>query len=1193
MMKRLRLFLMMLAALLCPSAFAQESGFDYVLDETKPLITSVDQLSSTWSCNHDYEGNIEHLIDDDPMTYWHSDWGRNTGRHFVQVSLNEPTHELVSMKFTRRKFKYNSTDLCTADHVIKWGIYGAGEPDTEDSDWELLLEAETPYNAPGETMNTIGFDTKGLQYLRIYGEETNSGKRYWHCAEIQLYPCELASELQSAIKELTELYILYEPYLDTFKDNAGTIAGQYLPDAVSAFETTLLRANDIVNGSGTHTAAEVKEIINALKSTYQAVLDSVVPFTLADGYYRIRHALTFINDDQEVPKYMYSLATEDKIIARWGTPEDLNVDCTVLWKVTNQSGFFDIVNCATEARFDEWVSNPLTMSQGSTNLIAVELVENLGGDACVTMRCASQIDNNRAFFHPLNHGISASTLIGSGTDDVIIGWANDQYKVSEWVFEPVDEATAVAIIEAYGPYHEHAQLVENFIALRDEAAAKLEVAKDIHAKDPLITKVGQLSSPWNAPHEFEGNLAHLIDGDPLTYWHTNWNNNTDRHYVQVALNEPVHNLICMKFTRRLYQYNSTNPSVKDHVIAWSIWGSDDPTAAEEDWETLAEFDTPYTEPGETMVTDGFDTQGKKYLRIYGEDTNEGKKYWHVAELQLYPSPIVVVDSPTSQYHMMGSVGTALNDVLTPLLSIDPETITQSKYDALLAAFEAFDAVYVDPHPLRNKILEVEEGAEIVAYGTNPGFWAPDNQAIKQLSQAINEARAYDEGGQFTESQRDQHIANLEAKSEGIKEAANPILGGKWYRIRFGTEEEYNKYGWNKNGNETQFRTVNGETTETVVNESLFGKYLTIARLDAVTNEDEGGTFNCNVISPISKEDVSLEHNTYCDDLEDIENPDMALWRFIPVGDNEFYLQNKATGLYLQKKAENNNGLGVSLHPSIFSQEVAGYGQNALFIKTLHGEQQNPMHFARNMNSAITYGSWGDSDGRRGCFFIEEVEDVSTGYAQNTSNLAVWDGAMIARCYPISLQATNISQGIMYTVSSIERNDAEVEVTLKPMVNNSVPAARPFIYIKNGSYIAPEDRSEYDEPQLVAITFGTEIVKEPNNGGALKGVFTRTNVDSGVLLVGEETIDAADSSTAIDSDRAYIATEDSYSSSDEILISFDNNPEDGISGVLQKVARDGEIYTLDGRLVNRNGNLNSLRGAQPGVYIVNGVKVIIK
>ena len=1192
-MKRLRLFLMMLTALLCPSAFAQESGFDYELDEENPLITDVDQLSSPWNAPHAFEGNLEHLIDGDPLTYWHTNWNNNTDRHYVQVALNEPAHGLVSMKFTRRKYKYNSNDLCTTDHVTKWGIYGADEPDAEDADWELLLEAETPYNGPGETMNTIGFDMKGKMFIRVYGETTSSGKRWWHAGELNFYPCELASELKAAINELTELYILYEPFLDIFKDNEGTVAGQYLPETVSAFETTLLKANDIVNGGGTHTAAEVKAIINDLKSAYQAVLDSVVPLTLADGYYRIRHALTFINDDQEVPKYMYSFASDDKIIGRWGTPEDLSVDCTVLWKVTNQSGFFDIVNCATEARFDEWVSSPLTMSQGSTNLIAVELVENRGGEPCVTMRCASQIENDRAFFHPLNHKISASTLIGAGTDDVLIGWANDQYKVSEWVFEPVDETTAKDIIEAYGPYHEHAQLVEKFIALRDEAAAKLEVAKDIHVADPLITSVSQLSSPWNAPHAYEGNLAHLIDGDPVTYWHTNWNNNTDRHYLQVALNEPVHNLICMKFTRRPYQYNSTNPCIKDHVTVWSIWGSYDPTADEYDWDLLAEFDTPYTEPGETMVTDGFDTQGYKYLRIYAEETNQGNHYWHVAELQLYPSPIQTIDSPTSQYHMMGSVGTTLNDVLTPLLSIDPETITQSKYDALLAAFEAFDAVYVDPKPLRNKILEVQSASDIVAYGTDPGFWSPDNPAINQLKQAIADAQAYDEGGQYSESQREQHIANLDAKTEGIKGAANPIQGGKWYHIRFGTEEEYNKYGWNKNGNETQFRTVNGETTETVVNESLFGKYLTIAKLNVVADEDEGGTFNCNVISPITKDEVSLEHRIYCDDLEDISNPDLALWRFIPVGDNEFYIQNKATGLYLQKKIDNNDGILVSLHPSIFSQEVAGYGQNALFIKTLHGEQQNPMHFARNTNIAITYGNWGDSDGRRGSFFIEGVEDVASGYAQNTSNMAVWDGAMVAHCYPASIQATEISQGIMYTVSSVVRNDAEVEVTLKQMSNNSIPAARPFIYIKNGSYIAPEDRSEGDEPQLVAITFGSEIVKEPNNSGALKGVFTRTNVDSGVLIVGEETIDAADGSTAIATDGAYIATDDSYSSSDEILISFDNNPEDGISGVLQKVAREGEIYTLDGRLVTRSGNLNSLRGAQPGVYIVNGIKVIIK
>lgn len=1183
----------MLTALLCPSVFAQQSGFDYELDENNPLITEVDQLSSPWNAPHDYEGNLEHLIDGDPLTYWHTDWNNNTNRHYVQIALNEPVHGLVSMKVTRRKFKYNSTDLCTADHVTKWGIYGADEPDAEEADWELLLEAETPYNAPGETMNTIGFDTKGKMYIRVYGETTISGKRWWHAGELNLYPCELASALSAALQELRETYLVYETYAEPLENNVGTAPGQYSAEAVAAFVAALNTANEMVDGTGTYTADEVKALTATIKATYQAVLDSLIPFTLADGYYRIRHALLFINNDQEVRKYMYSQLESDKITARWYTPEDINSDCTVLWKVANKDGFFDIVNCATEARFDEWVSSPLTMSKGSTNLIAVEMVENIDGDPCVTLRVSSQIDNNRAFFHPLNHKISASTLIGSGTGDVIIGWANDQYKVSEWVFEPVDEATARAIIESYGPYQEHKQLVENFTALRNEASAKLEIAKDIHFKDPLITKVSQLSSPWNAPHDYEGNLAHLIDGDPITYWHTNWNNNTDRHYLQVALNAPVHELICMRFTRRMYQYNSTNPSVKDHVTKWSVWGSNDPTADEYDWEPLADFDTPYTEPGETIVTDGFDTQGLKYLRIYGEETNQGAKYWHVGELQLYPSPIVTVDSPTSQYHMMGSAGTTLNNVLTPLMDINPETITQSQYDALLAAYEAFIAVFVDPAPLRAKILEVEDASEIIAYGTDPGFWSPDNQANSALAQAIADAQAYDNGGQYTASQSEAIIANLDAKAAGIKDGANPIKGGKWYRIRFGTEQEYNDHGWNTNGNETQFRIVNGETTETVINEAIFGKYMTIAELDVIANEDEGGTFNCNVIRPIAKEKVSLEHVTYFDAKEDIENLDMALWRFIPVGDNEFYIQNKATGLYLQKKIENNDGLCVGLHPSIFSQEITGYGQNALFIKTLSGEQQNPMHFARNANIVLTYGNYGDSDGRRGCFFIEEAEDVASDYAQNETNMAVWSGAMIARCYPISLKANNESDGVMYTVSSINTEDAVVELTLQVMAGNEAAAGRPFIYMKNGYYTPADERSEEDEPELVPVTVGTEIVTAPQNSGALKGVFTRTNVGSGVLLVNEDVITAADSDVNINTDRAYIASDgESFSSAQTFEIIYDDTPEDGINAALQKVAHGGDIYTIDGRHVGK-GNLNSLRGVQPGIYVVGGVKVIVK
>lgn len=1195
MMKKMKFLLLMLAALISPSAFAQHSGFDYELDEMKPLITNVSQLSSPFCAPHDYEGDLNHLIDGDVLSYWHTNWNNNSDRQYVQVALNEPTHELISMKFTRRMYKYNSTDLCTADHVTKWGIYGSDDPNAAEANWVELLIAETPYNAPGETYNTAGFDTQGLSYLRIYGEETISGKKYWHVGELQLYPCQLASDLQAALNELKDVYQVYYVLADPAEANVGTAAGQYSSEAVQAFLEALNKANIIVDGGGaTPTADEVKALSAAIKMTYQAVLDSVVPFSLADGYYRIRHALPFINNDQEVRKYMYSEISNEQIIARWNTPSDLSTDCPSLWKVTNQNGFFDIVNCATNARFDNWVSTPLTMSLGSTNLISVELVENINGDPCVTLRVASQIDDNRAFFHPLNHGISASTLIGSGTGDVLIGWSNDQYKVSEWVFEPVDDATAQAIIEAYGPYQEHKQLVENFIALRDEAISKLDIAKDLSAEydesRPYITDVAQLSSPWNAQHDYEGNIEHLIDGDPITYWHTDWFNNTDWHYVQVELNEPVYQLMTMRVLRRLYKYNSTDLSTADHVTLWGVYGADDPDAEDADWVELAELPTPYFAPGEELCA-AFDPQGKQYLRFVGKSTNSGNRWWHAAEFQLYPGKII--DPATSQYHMMGSVGTTLEEKLASLRTIDPETITKSQYEGLLSAFEAFEALFVDPTPLRLKIAEVKNAANIVVEGTDPGCWAPGNDVASQLQKALNDAEAYDAAGRYDRSQSEQLMANLEASIEGITAAANPILPGKWYRIRFGTEQEYIDHNWPSGGNETHYRTVNGEATEAVINEAIFGKYITVAKLNRVIEEDEGGEFTCNVIMPIDKDKVAINDQLYFDALEDITDPDMALFRFIAVGNNEFYIQNKATGLYLQKKPESNDGIYLSLHPSIFSQEVTGYGQNALFIKTLNGEQQNPLHCARNTNVVITYGGYGNSDGRRGCFFIETVGDVASNYAQNTSHLAVWDGAMIACCYPVSMKITDTSEGAIYTVSSVQRSDAEVEVTLQPMANDEAAAGRPFIFIKNGSLIPAAERTSDDAPSLVPISFGSTVVTEPRNDGALKGVFTRTNVDAGVLLVGEETFKAAESSTAINTDGAYISTDDSYSSSDDILIIYDDSAEDAIGNVLQKVAMSGEIYTLDGRLVHRHGNVNSLRGAQPGIYIVNGVKVVIK
>ena len=143
-MKKIHLFLMMLvAAFGFTTASAQElSKYDYTPDETQPLITSVDQLSSP--CSDAEEGSLGALIGepDDHFddAFWHSDWhGVYTEQHYFQVELvTTPTTEVLAFEFTRRQ-----TD---SNHIIKWGVFGTNDPDADKDGCTELRICDTPYN---------------------------------------------------------------------------------------------------------------------------------------------------------------------------------------------------------------------------------------------------------------------------------------------------------------------------------------------------------------------------------------------------------------------------------------------------------------------------------------------------------------------------------------------------------------------------------------------------------------------------------------------------------------------------------------------------------------------------------------------------------------------------------------------------------------------------------------------------------------------------------------------------------------------------------------------------------------------------------------------------------------------------------------------------------------------------------------
>ena len=1215
-MKSFRIVLMMLFGLICPTAFAQ-TAYDYELDESRPLITDVSQLSSPYSEPELDEGYLEYLLDDDPETYWHSNW-HSTAQphvHYLQIELAEPVDELISMKFTRRWHNYRRTALHYTDHVTVWSICGSDEPDADNGDWVELLVTETPFHEPGETLNTIGFDTKGKKYLRIYADATTDNRGYWHLAELQFYPCTLADEVTAAKRELIDTYFQYESFIDEFMNNAGTLAGQYLPEAVSAFVAAMDKVNEMDSSGEEYSAEEIRAMIEEIKNTYQAVLDSKVPFTLADGYYRLRHSVVFLNNvptgevdgdgnpitvQREVNKYMYSTLRDGKIIARWNTPADLNTDCPSLWKVTNKEGLFDIVNCATDARFDAWNSTVLTMSKESENLIAVELVENVNGEPFVTLRVSTQ--DARCFFHPIGHGISGVDANGTGVEGDMIGWANDASRVSEWVFEPVSDDVAEEIIKAYEPYKNRAVLIESFQKMREDATKKLEIAKDISYKEPLITSASQLSSPWSAPHSYEGNIAHLTDNDPITYWHSNWNNNTDRQYVQIELNEAQYELICMKFTRRLYNYNSTVLCTTNHVTEWSFYGSDDPDAAEEDWEQLAFFETPYNAPGETIVTDGFDPKGKKYLRLYCEANISSNRCWHLAELQLYPSPIEIVDPATSQYHMMGNVGTTLDAVLTELADVDAQDVTVEQYDKLKQAYEAFIAKFVDPTELRNKIEEVKGADKEVVIGNNPGFWK-DDSASNGLKTAISNAEAYDKGGVYTTEQSQAQIEALDVAVTNINLLANPVRTDKWYRIRFGTEEEYDKYGWAKAGNAPNYWTEDGEVLG-LYNEGNFGMHIAVAMRENVVlgQNAAGNNVNGNLIQPIDKDDVLMGQELHGIRLEKLTDPDMALFRFVNVGDSALAIQNKATGLFI------GNNIKLSVHPALFEQVISGYGQNAFFIKSIQGKEFSPLHLAQNQSVLCAWGNkagagWTDADGRRGSFFIEEAEGLAADYTFGDFKINFTPGDIYGRCFPVPIKVEDPTQGDVWTVAGIERTpgessaNEEIKITLAMITDPIIAAGRPFLYVAAGEFYEDEP----DDPLPSDFSFTFDLINEPQTDGYLKGVFDNRTIPEKYIAVGsghdQKALAFKEKGNNVEDNKVYITDIDSeageFARNAKLVIEFNADIDDGVNTALAKVTKRGGVYTLDGRLISKNGNISSLKNAQPGIYIVNGVKVVVK
>lgn len=1078
----------------------------------------------------------------------------------------------------------NSKNITTTDNIYDAGTYNIYVIEDEDVPGHVginVYDDRGPYqeridnngvNNPIVTWGSGKHDQAGARNDDgTVKEGYSNGNAVWTVVDVVW---EEVDEREILVKELASVHAEYSGYLANF--TPGTDPGQYDAEAVAAFEAAL-NAGNIDNMTPDEQDAlsmdELRAMIQAIKDAYEAALATKVPMRLAEGYYRIQTAMpytTTVEDTEtmetstvEVDRFMYSIINGSTINGKWGTPD---YDCQALWYVKPlEEGRFDIQNKATDSRFNEVIrSTAVTMSTTSTAEMVVTPVITKDGVTIVNINVYPQNGDDGLYLHQNRHGASGG--VGTGTGESLVGWystynfTEDYPQASEWKFVPVDEAEALQIIADYEPVKNRDEMLARYDSIMSEAKANLDIAKDM-VSEKLITQNSQFSSPWTEASE--GSLNNLLDGDTNTFWHSAWSGgNVDAHvhYLQVALNEAIDKEIYLAFSRRT---SDGTPVANDHVTQWGIFGSNNPEAADEEWIELANIETPYSSSVINVTTDPFSTQGNQYLRFYADATSTSRGYWHVGEFQLYTVP---ESNPNAQMNFMGDLATNLETLIEDLDAKDRDDIGIDDYNALKAAYDAFMTKFVDPTELRNTLKDLAGTADVVVVGDQPGFWSADNGAgaFKTL---YEEAKAYDASGDYTPEKSQSYVEQLTAQSKDIFTSAIPVQTGKWYRIRFATEDEFEQYEWDKSaGNGT----ASGSIPE------LFGKYISTGFFF-----EEGGN---QFIEPIESDEVGLGSNLYFIANDDLDSEDATLFRFVAVGDSAYMLQNKATNLFI-RAAGTSGAVTLSAHPTLFNVRAIGYGENVISAKNITGDYQSNLHAQVSHNVLVTWDV--DYPGSRSGLYIEEAGDVAADFDGTEFNVPVVEGAVNAFCFPVEISVKKVDNApVMWTVNKLEGT----KVTLAKI--DKAVAGRPFIlvYGKTQDYEA-----ELADPEMVVLKHGYEIgAVEPDTTGLLRGTYYGETIGSGKIVAEANTLALSKkSSTAVGVNSAYIVPTEAYTDLDVTLEVFFSNEGDGIETALANVSRSGAVYTIDGRLVSKKATLDDLTRFGKGLYILNGTKVLVK
>lgn len=311
----------------------------------------------------------------------------------------------------------------------------------------------------------------------------------------------------------------------------------------------------------------------------------------------------------------------------------------------------------------------------------------------------------------------------------------------------------------------------------------------------------------------------------------------------------------------------------------------------------------------------------------------------------------------------------------------------------------------------------------------------------------------------------------------------------------------------------------------------------------------------------------------------------------------YAIQNKATGLFVWVDGTGNqNNIYLKTIPTVVGYKAMGYQRSLLSAKTVAGESCNNLHAGESNRRFCTWGST-EPTSNSGLVIREADEEYAVPEAF-TVYKNIKPGAINNWCSSVSYSVEG--DGVAYTSVGLYSTEEGQYLALKEI--ESITAGEPALYIY-GDTAAYE--SEVDDAESMKITIPAEqklVVKGETINGLIGCLANHTLLPHEIYFSGNKAVCIGQTGYYVKGNSVVfdiescpaISAADDYDFS--IFLGGEADKADGVKDVstaIENISKPGNVYSMDGKLLRTGATLNSLKSMGKGMYILNGVKVVVK